>query len=91
VDFKSLYNCTIGRPIIAELTVVSLAIRLKVKYHMQDGVVTTFHIDIEALMRCFMVANKSQSLVSLAKTMMRGEKKGKAKEMKRGVCEATLL
>jgi len=36
---------------------------------MQDGVVTTFHVDIEVLLRCFM-----------GKTLMKGGKKVKQKK-----------
>jgi hypothetical protein len=76
IDCPSLYNCIIGRTGLAQLGAACSTAHLKLKYHAKDGIIASLSGDIEATRRCFLQANKSQSLVS--QSCKPTEDKGKA-------------
>jgi hypothetical protein len=76
IDCSSLYNCIIGRTSMTQLGAACSTVHLKLKYHAKNGTIATQHRDIEAARRCFLQANKNQSLVSL--TEQSSKDKGKA-------------
>ncbi|GAU35132.1 hypothetical protein TSUD_394570 [Trifolium subterraneum] len=73
IDCPSLYNCIIGRPILAELFAVSSTIHLKLKYYTKDGQVATINGDIEAARRCFETASKNLNSVVTPKKKKKKE------------------
>jgi len=75
IDCPSLYNCIIGRTGLAQLGAACSTAHLKLKYHAQDGIITSLNRDIEAAKRCFVQANKFQSPVSQPSKL--AEDKGK--------------
>ncbi len=61
---------------MAQLGAACSTTHLKLKYHAKDGTIASLNGDIEAAKRCFLQANKSQSLVSQPSKLV--EDKGKA-------------
>ncbi|XP_058755629.1 uncharacterized protein LOC131628838 [Vicia villosa] len=64
VDCKTLYNCIIGRPTLAELTVVPSTVHLKMKFYEKRGRVATINADIKAARRIFNASMKGLQLIS---------------------------
>src|SRR3954469_11348628 len=64
IDCKTLYNCIIGRPTLAELTAVPSTVHLKMKFYTKRGRVVTVNADIEAARRIFDASVKGLELIS---------------------------
>ncbi|XP_058760051.1 uncharacterized protein LOC131633358 [Vicia villosa] len=64
IDFKTLYNCIIGRPTLAELTTVPSTVHLKIKFYTKRGRVATINADIEAARRIFDASMKGLQLIA---------------------------
>ncbi|WJX56033.1 hypothetical protein P8452_41732 [Trifolium repens] len=69
VEYPSLYNCIIGRTVLADLFAISLTINLKMKYYTVDGKVATLNGDIAAARRCFDAAAKNMNTLATPKKM----------------------
>jgi RNase P protein component len=92
IDYKSLCNCIIERPALAELGAVSSSTHLKMKYHSNNNIATTLHADIEDAHGCFLKANKSQSSVYIPKTPFKGKViREKIKRLMRATLKLILL
>ncbi|XP_058733521.1 uncharacterized protein LOC131605145 [Vicia villosa] len=64
IDCKTLYNCIIGRPTLAELTAVPSTVHLKMKFYTKRGRVATINTDIEAARRIFDASMKGLQLIA---------------------------
>ncbi|XP_058767421.1 uncharacterized protein LOC131641111 [Vicia villosa] len=64
IDCKTLYNCIIGRPTLAELTTVPSTVHLKMKFYTKRGRVATINADIEAARRIFDASMKGLQLIA---------------------------
>ncbi|XP_058724210.1 uncharacterized protein LOC131595762 [Vicia villosa] len=64
IDCKTLYNCIIGRPTLAELTAVPSTVHLKMKFYTRTGKVATINADIEAARRIFDASVKGLELIA---------------------------
>ncbi|XP_058766541.1 uncharacterized protein LOC131640151 [Vicia villosa] len=64
INCKTLYNCIIGRPTLAELTVVPSTVHLKMKFYTKRGRVVTVNADIEAARRIFDASVKGLELIA---------------------------
>lgn len=56
MDCKSIYNYTIGEPTIATLGAVSSMIHFKLNQHIDEEVMTTKKVDLEACRYYFLVS-----------------------------------
>ncbi|XP_058732729.1 uncharacterized protein LOC131604300 [Vicia villosa] len=63
IDCPSIYQCNLGRLMLAELFVVPSTVHLKLKYYTAKGQVETLNGDIEASRRCFEASAKGLSLI----------------------------
>jgi len=45
------YNCVFGRPTLTTLDVVASMVRLKMKYHSEEGEIMTIHADLSGVQR----------------------------------------
>ncbi|XP_058776612.1 uncharacterized protein LOC131650929 [Vicia villosa] len=75
IDCKTLYNCIIGRPTLAELTAVPSTVHLKMKFYTRRGRVATINADIEAARRIFDASMKGLQLI--APLQLQQETKGR--------------
>src|SRR3954469_21838693 len=64
IDCKTLYNCIIGRPTLAELTAVPFTVHLKMKFYTKRGRVATINADIEVARRIFNASMKGLQLIT---------------------------
>src|SRR3954468_9839273 len=64
IDCKTLYNCIIGRPTLAELTAVPSTVHLKMQFYTRTGRVATINADIEAARRIFDASVKGLELIA---------------------------
>src|SRR3954469_24098468 len=64
INCKTLYNCIIGRPTLAELTVVPSTVHLKMKFYTRTGRMATINADIEAARRIFDASVKGLQLIA---------------------------
>ena len=63
IDCPSLYNCILGRPTLAELTVVPSTVHPKMKFYTNRARVATIQGDLAAIRRCFNAVAKGQSTI----------------------------
>ncbi|XP_058767845.1 uncharacterized protein LOC131641557 [Vicia villosa] len=64
IDYKTLYNCIIGRPTLAELTAVPSTAHLKMKFYTKRGRVATINAGIETARRIFDASMKGLQLIT---------------------------
>ncbi|XP_058762570.1 uncharacterized protein LOC131635951 [Vicia villosa] len=78
INCKTLYNCIIERPTLAELAVVPSTVHLKMKFYTKKGRVATIKANIEAARRIFDASMKGLQLItppSIANKKPRAEDK----------------
>ena len=63
IDCPSFYNCILGRPTLAEFTIVPSTVYLKMKFYTKRERVATIQGDLADSRRCFNASAKGQITV----------------------------